>query len=270
MMQKLSSLVLIGSSLLVGACADRTAGASDSDSDDIDSAAQAVDSSDAAEAEGNLMMASVDGTDTTGLPSLTGVDIATRVAANVALHWNPSGCAKVTHSDSQVAITYDDCTGPRGLVHVTGTLDLAMSISTTGAITVHATSSSLQVNGADLVIDATATYSVSATSHTLTVQTSGSGSGPRGNTVDHDGNYTITWDPSSMCRTIDGQWDTQIGSRERSNDVSLQRCAGGCPTGTLTHHFLAGASVTVTFNGTATATWTTSAGATGTTQLTCQ
>lgn len=262
-MQKLSSLVLLGSSLLVGACLNRGG-------EDLDSAASAIDSSESTEAEGNIMMTSVDGADASGLIAPTAVQVAVRIAANASLRWNPSGCATVAQSDSVVTITFHDCTGPRGLVHVTGELDLAISVSTAGAITVHGTSAGLHVNGADLVVDATATYAVAGTDHTLVVQTSGSGTGPRGNTIDHEGSYTITWDTASQCRSIEGHWQTEIGARERSNDVSIQRCAGGCPTGTITHHFLAGATLTVTFDGTATAHWTTSAGASGVTQLGCQ
>jgi hypothetical protein len=262
-MQKFNSLVLFSSSLLVTACATHGG-------EDTDSAAAAVDSSDSTQAEGDMMAGTVDGADTSGLVAPTSADIAVRIATNASLRWNPTGCAKVTQNAALVAITFNDCTGPRGLVHVTGELDLDISLTTAGQISVHATSSNLQVNRADLVIDATATYAVSGTAHTLTVETMGSGTGPRGNAVDHDGNYTITWDTGSQCRSIDGHWQTDLGSRERSNDVSLQRCAGGCPTGTVTHHFLAGASLTVTFDGTDVAHWTTSAGVTGTTQLSCQ
>jgi hypothetical protein len=236
----------------------------------MDSAASAIDSSDSAEAEGDMMMASVDGSDGAGLIAPTGAQVAARIAANVALRWNPSGCATVTQSDALVSITYNDCTGPRGLVHVSGELDLAISVSTAGAITVHGTSTGLQVNRAELVVDATATYAVTGTGHTLTVETTGSGTGPRGNTIDHEGSYTVTWDASSMCHSIDGHWQTDIGVHERSNDVSLSRCGGGCPTGTVTHHFLAGASLTVTFDGTSIARWSASTGASGTTQLGCQ
>lgn len=261
-MQKLSSLVLLASSVLVCACTNSGA--------DVDSAAGAIDSTDSTESEGNVMMGAVDGADASGFAGATAADVAVRIAANVSLRWNPTGCATVTQHDALVSITYNDCTGPRGLVHVTGTLDLAISISTTGAITVHGTSPSLQVNRAELVIDATATYTTSGTGHTIAVQTSGSGTGPRGNPVEHQGTYTITWDPSSLCRSIDGHWQTDLGARERSNDVSLQRCGTGCPTGTITHHFTAGASITITLDGTATAKWSSSLGASGTTQLSCQ
>lgn len=263
-MQKLNSVILFGSSLLMGACVNHSGG------EDVDSAASAIDSSESIEAEGNVMMSAVDGTDGSGLTVVTAAEVAVRIAANVELRWNPSGCATVTQEGARVSITYDDCTGPRGLVHVSGTLELAISVSTSGAITVHGTSSGLRVNRAELVVDATATYAVSGTSHTLEVETMGSGTGPRGNTVDHEGSYTISWDPSSMCHSIEGHWQTEIGTRERSNDVSLQRCAGGCPTGTITHHFLAGASLMVTFDGTATAQWSASTGASGTVQLDCR
>jgi hypothetical protein len=262
-MQKFSSLVLLGSSLVVGACADRGAG-------DTDSAMAAIDSSDSTQAEGDMMMGSVDGADGSGLVAPTAAQVAVRIAANVSLRWNPSGCATVSQHDALVSITYHDCTGPRGLAHVSGTLDLAIAVSTAGVITVHGTSAALQVNRATLVVDATATYSVMGTGHTLAVETKGSGTGPRGNEVEHEGSYTVTWDPSSMCRSITGHWQTEIGARERSNDVALERCGGGCPTGTITHHVTADASLTVTFDGTATAHWSASTGATGTTQLSCQ
>jgi hypothetical protein len=262
-MQKLSSLVLLGSSLLVSACTN-------AGHEDADSASSAIDSTDSTESEGNVMMGTVDGADGSGLLAPTAAEVAVRIAANVSLRWNPSGCATVTQHDATVSITYHDCSGPRGLIHVTGTLDLAIAVSTTGAITIHGTSSSLQVNRTELVIDATATYSVTGTGHTIAVQTSGSGTGPRGNLVDHEGSYTITWDSGTLCRSIDGHWQTDVGTRERSNDVSLHRCGTGCPTGTITHHFFAGATLTVTLDGTATAHWTSSAGASGTTQLSCQ
>jgi predicted small secreted protein len=259
-MRQLTMIVLLGSSLV--ACTNRGGGA------DVDSAESAVDSSDSVGSESDLMAATMDGSEATGLVDLTPEQIAVRISANVAGRW-ASGCAKATANGTNVTITYTDCTGPRGLVHVTGELDVAISVSGT-TITAHATSSDMQINRANLTIDATATYTVSGTTKTLTVATDGSGTGPRGNEIEHQGNYAITWDAATQCRTIDGHWQTDIGARERSNDVSLTRCDGGCPTGTVTHHFLLGASLTITFDGTATATWSTSTGRSGTVTLGCQ
>lgn len=259
-MRQLTMIVLLGSSLV--ACMNRGGGA------DVDSAESAIDSSDSVGSESDLMVATMDGAEVTGLLPATADQIALRIAANIAGRW-ANGCAKVTQNGANVTITYSDCSGPRGLVHVSGVLDVAITVSGT-TITAHGTSSDLQINRAHIAIDATATYTVTGTTKTLTVMTSGSGTGPRGNEIEHEGNYTITWDAASQCRAIAGEWRTDLGARERSNNVNLSRCAGGCPTGTVTHHFLAGASMTITFNGTATATWSASTGRSGTVALGCQ
>ncbi len=239
----------------------------------VDTAESAVDSSDSVSAEGNVMMAEMDGSDMTGLTAVTADQVAARIAANIAVRWTPSTCATVTSSGTTVTVVYNDCTGPRGLVHVTGTLVIAVSVDAAG-IHGHGTATGFQVNQATLDIDADATYSVSGTTHTLMVDTTGEGTGPRGNEIDHKGDYTITWDTFSQCGSIDGAWSTDIttpvATAQRSNDVSLSRCAGGCPTGTVTHHYLGGASITVTFDGTATASWTASTGRSGTVALQCQ
>ena len=258
-MRHLTTIVLFSSSLV--ACMNREGA-------DVDSAESAIDSSDSVGSESDLMAATMDGAEVTGVLPATADQIAVRIAANIALRW-PGNCATVTQTGANLTIVYNDCTGPRGLLHVSGELDVAISVSDT-AITAHATSSDMQINRAHLVIDATATYVVAGTTKTLTVATDGSGTGPRGNEIEHQGNYTITWDPASQCRTIAGSWRTDLGTRERSNDVDLSRCGGGCPTGTLTHHFLAGASLTITFDGTATAVWSTSTGRSGTIALGCQ
>src|ERR1041384_1991362 len=107
-MRTLTTIVLFGSSLV--ACMTRGGL-------DVDSAESAVDSSDSVGSESDLMTATVDGSETTGLVAATPEKIALRVAASVAGRW-VGGCAKATASGSNVTITYTDCTGPRGLVHV--------------------------------------------------------------------------------------------------------------------------------------------------------
>jgi hypothetical protein len=220
-----------------------------------------------------MMAASVDGTEMTSLAAPTSIDVAARIAANVALRWIPSACATVNASGSNVTITYDDCTGPRGLVHVTGELDLAISLDASGSISVHATATDLQVNRAIIDIDATGTYTVSGADRQLVVSSTGSGTGALGNDIEHQGDYTVSWSSADECRSVIGHWETSFtgphASLERSNDVDLERCGGGCPVGTLTHHFLGGQSVTVTFDGSATATFATSAGRTGSVALRC-
>lgn len=260
-MSKLPLFALLGTSLI--ACMNRDKGF------DTDSAQSAVDSSDSVGSESDLLVATMDGSESSSALPITAADVAVRVAANIGTRW-ANGCATVTTSGTNLTVHYDDCTGPRGLVHVTGKLDLAISVDTSGAIVVHATSDDMHINRADLVIDATATYSASGSEHTLTVDTKGSGTGPFGGDIDHMGDYTVTWDAASQCGSLTGHWQTDFGTLERSNDVDLMRCALACPTGEMTHHFLGGASLTVTFDGSSVAQWSASTGATGTVNLSCQ
>lgn len=272
-MRTLSTLVL-GTSLVsllsVTACNKSDSG----DAAKEDSAEGAIDSSDSASAEGNLLMAAVDGSAT---GSANADSVTASIAANISARYTPSGCATVTPSGTSIKTVYNDCTGPRGLVHVTGEVDLAVSVALNGDIQVHGTSTDLKVNGATLDIDATGTYATSGSGHSLTVETTGTGTGPRGLLVDHEGSYTIKWDAATQCHSIDGEWSTELGLRDRSNAVSVSRCGGGCPTGSISHTYLGGRTLTVTFDGTATASWSLAASgagasvlSTGTVALSCQ
>jgi len=260
-MRSFTSLTVLGCSLTFAACAANNDATSDN------SAESAIDSADSADAEGNMMMAATEGSDRS---AFTGASVTLQVQANLSARFTPSSCLTVTPSATAIRAVFKDCTGVHGLVHVTGELDLAISVTTQGAISVHGTSTDLKVGGADLAIDATATYSSQGASRELMVETSGSGTGPLGNTVDHEGSYTVSWDSSTQCRSITGEWSTDIGLLTRSTQVDMSRCGTGCPTGTVIHKFLGDRTITVTFDGTATASWVGSAGASGTVKLSCQ
>ena len=257
--------VVLGLSLLAG-----TGCLQHGDGTDTDTAEGAVESAETAESEGNVMMAAVDGADmAAGLAPATSDQIAARVAANLVARWNPRACAVATQTGATVSVTLTDCTGPRGLAHVSGHLTLVVSVSATGVISVHGTSNDLQVNGASLDLDANAVYSTSGTNHSIAVTTQSSGTGARGLPVEHDGDFTITWDTSTQCRSIAGDWSTEIGTASRSTTANLSRCADGCPTGSIVRHTRAGQTITVTFDGQGTAAWSSTAGRSGSVTLAC-
>jgi hypothetical protein len=265
-MRSLATLGLASiSSLLVVGCARNPSESS---------ASQAVDSSSSVESEGNVMMAAVDSSDM-AVTALTSDQVAANIAAHVFGRWQPASCATVSQpSSTSVVIKLADCTGPRGLVHVTGELDLSVSVSVAGVITVAATATALEVNRATLDINATATYSTSGASHVLTVQSMGTGTGALGNAIDHTGDYTLTWDATSQCGSVAGMWSTTItgasgATASRSETANVNRCASGCPTGSVVRNMFDGATLTVTFDGSATAAWMLSTGASGTINLGC-
>ena len=260
---KLIAVALLGSSLV--ACM-RNQG-------DETSAESALDSADSVQAEGNIMMANLDGVDFSAT-ALTSDDIAVRIAANIGARW-PSTCKTIEQNGNAITITYNDCTGPRGLIHVSGQLVLTVNLKIDGTIVIHGASGDLTVNDAHLVVDVDATYSTNGTNHTLSVTTSGSAVGPRGTELDHVGDYTIMWDSGSQCGSLAGSWATDATLTDgtqlmRSTNVNVMKCVGQCPVGTIMRTFRTGATLTVTFDGTATATWQASTGKSGTVALQCR
>ncbi len=239
---------------------------------DLDSldAELAVDSANVNQAESTMLASAVDGSEAATGVALTGPTpqgVADWITQHAAARYAPAGCATVTESGLTVKLVFDQCTGPRGLRQVSGEIDLTVSAGAGGAIDIAAAATNFEIGQATMSIDSQGVYTVSGTTKSLAVTTSGSGTGPLGNTIQHDGQYTATWDAS--CVSIEGSWSTEIGAAQRSTTASLMRCADQCPTGTLTRDTFRGHTIDVTFDGTAVAKWTTSTGRSGTIDLPC-
>jgi hypothetical protein len=260
----LSTVALCSSLLAVPACMTQGTGGDVTSS--ADSAVTAADSASSTSAEGDILLAAVDGANASGAGAgaLTANGVSAAISANVSARFTPASCVTVTPgANNTITAQYNDCTGPRGLVHVTGEVAFAVSVSADSAISVHATSTGLKVNAATLDIDATGTYAVTASGPTITVSTTGTGTGALGRNVDHQGNYTLSWNPTTQCQSLDGTWSTELGTHSDANEVNLERCGGGCPTGTVVHTFPDSQQLTITFDGTTTASWALGASATG-------
>jgi hypothetical protein len=261
-MNSFAAFALVGSALI--GCA-RNHG-----DDDQVTAESALDSASSVQAEGDLMAVNIEGAN---MLALTSDEIAQRIAANIGLRW-PSSCRTIEQTGNAITVTYNDCTGPRGLLHVSGTLVLTVQVKTDGSIQVHGASGNLTVNDFHLVMNVDALYSTNGTTHSLDVTTSGESVGPRGAELDHVGDYTVTWDSATLCRSLDGSWATEATLADgttgsRSTVVDVTRCVGSCPTGTIVRTFRTGVTLTITFDGSSTATWETSNGRSGTKLLPC-
>jgi hypothetical protein len=262
-MQKLAVIALFSSSLL--GCMNK---------DDTVSVESALDDNESTAAEGEIMASSMDGAEMAGLLPATSDQVAAKIVSNIGPRFQPAGCATATSQGATVTVTYNDCTGPRGLIHVSGQLVLVVNVDANGTITVHGTSGDLSANDAHLKVDVDATYTVSGTSHMLDVQTNGSAVGPRGFELDHVGDYTKTWDTGTQCGGLDGSWATDATlvdgtNLHRSTTVDVTKCLGSCPNGTIERTFKNGVTLTITFDGTSTAKWSTTNGKSGTRTLPC-
>ena len=257
-----STFALIPMALLLGCGGGGAAASSDSSN-----AGVALDSTNGTSTESALLMASTDAT----VPSMSPGAAASAAAASAKTWYQPASCVTATAIGNSVTYVMVDCTGPWGLVHTSGTVVVSYSVDSAG---IHASVSAtaLNVNGAIIDINSTGTFSVNGTTKTLTVATSGAGIGPLGNQITRQGSYTVTWDSASMCATLDGNWSTQIGGALWSTAVSgFEQCKGVCPAhGTIAHTGgLSHVTITVTFDGSAVAKWSTSNGASGAVNMLC-
>ena len=253
------SMFLLGSMIALTAC--------DRGVDDEEIAEAAASSSGAGQAEASLLASAVDGALAAGVAPATPETVATFIATHAPGRYAPAGCATVTQAGLTVTIAFDQCTGPRGLRQLDGTLALTVAPAAGGAVAITAHAVDLSIGRATIDVDATAVYTVTGADHALDVTTHSAGIGPMGYALVHDGDYTATWDAS--CGAIDGAWSSARGDASRSTTVSVMRCLDACPTGTVTRTTVRGNTIELTFDGTATATWSSSAGGSGSFALPC-
>lgn len=265
----------IGSWLLgclpVLALAGGAAGCGRLDADEA-AAGEAMDSAEMTQAEGALIAAGAEDDTVTGGATFTAAGLTAAALAGGAARFQPTGCATVSAVGTTLTYTLTGCSGRFGLAHVTGTLVAVLTDGSDG-VDISVSGSGVQVNRATLDLAATAVLSDVGGTRKLVVTTHGEGVGPRGNSFTRDGSYTTTHDPATACLTLDGQWSLEgQGGVGRSTVASgLQRCDGMCPAagGQIVHTGVRGRTVTVTFDGSAQAAWSSSTGRSGTVDLTC-
>ncbi len=226
-----------------------------------------ADSTTSASDEGTLLTSAVDGTNISGAAPVTPDQVAAAISARAVARYSPAGCVTVTQSGPHVTMAFAGCVGPRGLRALNGTLELALSAGAGGAIAIDASAADFHIGESTLQIAATATYSGNGDSQSLAVLTHTTGVGGLGFAIEHDGNYTVTWD--ATCVSLAGAWSTQRGDASRSTTADISRCIDACPIGTVTRNTVRDRQVTLTFDGTATASWSSSAGRNGTFPLAC-
>lgn len=252
--------------LAVAAC-----GRGASESDDAD---DAVETSGATSSESALLSSA--GEDLTAMGSgMTNDQLADAASLKLKTRFK-NGCVTATRNLNVVTYVMVDCTGPYGLVKVSGTMVVTYTRQADGSIKADAQGTGLKVNEGTLDLSAVAIYSKNAAGlETAVVETHGTGTGKRGNTGVRVGNYVVTRDQAASCVTLDGQWSTAWnGSKATSStEVSgLKKCAASCPAsgGLITHTGVLGKVLTVTLDGTEVAAWSTSGGKSGTIDLACR
>jgi hypothetical protein len=200
--------------------------------------------------------------------SPTAAAVAAYMAAHSGAALQPPACHSSTVNGDVVVYTYNDCTGPRGLVRMTGAMTVTYIVDAQGVHTQTA-ATGFALNQSTLDIDATTTYTTAGGTRTVAVSTQSSGTGPLGHHITRQGDYTTTW--TASCHTLNGTWTTTSSNLSGSTTVNqVTRCDGGCPAsgGSVIQANRDGVTVTIAYDGSAIAHWSTATGS-GTITLTC-
>lgn len=183
--------------------------------------------------------------------------------ASAAGLW-PAGCVTRTKDASNPAlvhITFNECTGPFGLVHLNGGEDVILSKNADGSL--HAAITGVNLTANDKPITYTASADITfptATTRDVTWQGAWTRTNEEGDAIVHTSSLTIQIDTSTHCGSTSGKAKTTVDDREVDTTISdYQLCRDstgevGCPSGSVEHvHEPSGNTVTVDFNGSATA-----------------
>jgi hypothetical protein len=246
----LSLATLAAAAVLAGACAgrhDNQSASPDDNSDGYESSAASAQSS----RLDQMIFSPVASND----PSAAANSVAS------ASEWWPAGCAtrSLDATPGIVHVHLNECTGPFGLVHWNGDIDITFTAGAAGAVHASAVSRDMTVNGKAVAWSREGDITVSGSTRTVV----GTSTWTRPSTINpdetvvHNSSWTVKIDVSTGCRTADGTASTKVGIREHDTTVSgYTVCrngpdgSDGCPTGTVSIHFkLSGKTYTITFDG---------------------
>lgn len=204
---------------------------------------------------GNLVFASVTKAD----PATAATDVASAPKL-----W-PAGCVtrvKDAANPLLVHITFNECTGPFGLVHLNGGEDVTFSKTPAGVLHADFQSVALTANGKPITHTASADITVMGNDRQVDWNGHWQRVNDRGDEVQHDSQLTILVDVFAGCRTANGTATTTVATREVDTTVKDYKVCrnpttdvDGCPFGVVTHtHKATGKTVTIDFDGSAKAT----------------
>ncbi len=248
------------------------AGHSGSDS----SQALAEDGTDASELEsGSASLAAAFSLPTTTPTDLNGtLDAAPKTRA----FFLPLGCLTTTVDTKAATVVhkFDDCTGPWGLAHVTGTVTVVYSTGVeNGAplLKLDLRGDALKLRRATVSLHDTATLVATGASREMTFTSDAQGTTARGRTFQRKGSRDVKWTVGDACLLANGTTEGDVAGRSLITTLTnYQRCRGECPAagGKIdVRNADTGDEISLEFNGGTHATFTNASGATTDVTLAC-
>jgi hypothetical protein len=272
----LRTAVLSGAVLLATTAAcKKDAPAKDPEGSD-DPALLAEDGTDVAAAEtdtevltSSLVSASVAG----GELSLASTDLAggdlgvAGIGDGAKAIYFPKGCLDVTADTATSTVTYvfRSCSGPNGIVRLTGTLQAKYAASA-GKLVLDLTGNDLVVNRSRVDWAAHAEITSDGAARQMTWKGSVSGTTARGKELSRTNEKVVSWRFGERCFAVSGVSEGNVRGRYLRTEIAdFKRCQGSCPEAggriTITNA-QAKVKVEILFDGTSRASYTTPKGST--------
>ncbi len=185
----------------------------------------------------------------------------------------PSDCATKTTNGNVHEFLLNHCSGPFGLAAISG--KVTVTITSTSATEWHlaVVSEGLTINRTTADYEADAVVTIDGLQREMVWNGHLTGTTGRGRAVQRDGSWTVQWTAGSECVGIEGSATGNIAGRELQTTVTgFSRCKGSCPEagGLLTITDQAtGESVSISYDGSAEATFTGAQGRQGRVPLLC-
>lgn len=122
----------------------------------------------------------------------------------------PVGCRTSVKTGTTVTYTFDHCTGPLGLLEISGEVVVKFAARTGGGLDIQFDSVGLTLNGKPVTQTARVGIGFSGTTKTVTSKGTFTGTTKRGYPIVHNTDYAIVSDSTSGCVEIDGSSATDI------------------------------------------------------------
>jgi hypothetical protein len=220
-------------SILSGACAmrDKSSLASDtSGAEDVagtESDTESLASSFVSPSGGSVSIMSL-------APSESGLHLAgdTTTVGNPGFWFQPAGCEQTTTDASGQSATFvfNGCTGPLGLVELTGTVNLTWQTAS-NQLTLDFSAQNFKINRATIDSwQATAVVTANGNDRTMTWNATLGGTTGRGRAFSRTNQKTVQWTVGVACLAVSGQsTGTILGAKLQTTFTSWKRCADACP-----------------------------------------
>jgi hypothetical protein len=180
-------------------------------------------------------------------------DVSAAPVAAAAATYFPGACAAVTADGNVATIQLDDCSGPLGLTHATGTVTAKILADGAGQLLIQLSGDSVSANGGVYTLNTSAVLTAASDGQkTLLASSMSNGQGADGNSVDHAGSFALVWSANTSCATLNANFSSITTGEYGSANMAIVdyvACTGGCPrSGTVANSFNGG-SVTLVYDG---------------------